>query len=176
MKGIILIMTLFIASNAYPQIRSVSLQASGLTCSMCSRAIYKSLLKVPAVVKVTEDIQHSSYTIEFKEHEPIVLDDLRKAVKDAGFSMARMEVTADFNRIEIPADGTLHFGGVSFAFVGATARVLIGEKHLVLIDKDFLPEKERQKYLLLLKNTTSDRSGLANNDGNRIYHVIIRQS
>jgi copper chaperone CopZ len=87
------------AQTASPdaQIESVKIQASGLTCSMCSRAIYKSLLKVPSVAKVEEDIQHSTYTIQFKDHAKIVLDDLRKAVKDAGFSVAKLEVRTKQN-------------------------------------------------------------------------------
>lgn len=71
---------------------SVSIKAAGLTCSMCSKAIYKSLLKVPAVSKVDPDIKGSGYTVYFKENQPIKLDALKKAVEKAGFSVASMKV------------------------------------------------------------------------------------
>jgi copper chaperone CopZ len=176
MKIIILTISVFFVAGASAQIRSVSLQASGLTCSMCSRAIYKSLVKVPSVAKVTEDIQHSSYTIVFRDHETIVFDDLKRAVKDAGFSIAKMEVRANFDNIEIPGDGSLQLNGVLFDFLKLSDRILKGEKELILVDKDFLPEKERQKYLQLIQATASRHPAIAKSDNQRIYHVVIRQS
>lgn len=73
-------------------IESVSLTASGLTCSMCSKAIYKSLQKVPSVSKVDVDIENSVYNIFFKKDQEVNLKALEQAVTDAGFSVAKMIV------------------------------------------------------------------------------------
>src|ERR1700754_2194819 len=100
----LLVFGMFAQSLAFSQIQSVSLQASGLTCSMCSRAIYKSLKKLPSVANVKEDIAHSSYHIQFKNAQQASLADLKKAVLDAGFSIAWMEVKANFNNVEVAND------------------------------------------------------------------------
>ena len=78
---------LFMAILAYSlpttaQIKSASLTASGLTCSMCSRAIYKSLLQVSTIKNVQVDIKNSKYNIQFKENVNVILDDIKKAVLD----------------------------------------------------------------------------------------------
>jgi copper chaperone CopZ len=173
MKHLLIVVSIFLYHVSYGQLESVSLQASGLTCSMCSRAIYKSLVKVPGVAKVTEDIEHSSFTIEFKGQEKISPDALKKAVRDAGFSVARMELRANFDHVAIPGTGPLSYGGISFVFVGANRQELNGEQRLILVDKDFLSDKERRKYATVTENNVLAEAGLA---GNRVYHVVIRQS
>lgn len=172
MKPFLFIISIIISFSASSQIESVSLAAGGLTCSMCSRAIYKSLLKVPAVEKVTEDIQHSSYQIAFKDHAKTILDDLAKAVRDAGFSVVSMEISANFHNAMIPTDAPFVLSDISFVFVGAPKQPLDGKQNLILVDKEFLSGKERKKY--------SGMAGSAFRNGPdanaRIYHVIISQS
>ena len=80
MKKFLFIILLAFSIPAIAQIKSASLTASGLTCSMCSKAIYKSLLQVPTVKVVRVDIKNSKYNIEFKEGTNVVLDDIKKAV------------------------------------------------------------------------------------------------
>jgi copper chaperone CopZ len=101
MKIIIVIILSLFSSALFAQtdtttsntdIESVSLKAGGLTCSMCSKAIYKSLMKVPSVSKVDPDIENSSYTIFFKKKQPVKLEDLREAVTGAGFSVESLVV------------------------------------------------------------------------------------
>jgi copper chaperone CopZ len=172
MRHLLSIISIFLFHVSYGQVESVSLQASGLTCSMCSRAIYKSLVKVPGVAKVTEDIEHSSYLIEFKDQGKISPDDLKKAVRDAGFSVARMELRANFNHVAIPANAPLLYGGISFVFVGTDRQELNGEQRLIVVDKDFLSDKERQKYARVTENAPAGAARV----GDRVYHVVIRQS
>ena len=59
MKNYIFSFFLLITVAASAQIKSVSLQASGLTCSMCSKAIYKSLSAISFVQSVDSDIKNS---------------------------------------------------------------------------------------------------------------------
>jgi copper chaperone CopZ len=53
-------------------IKKVSLVASGLTCSMCSKAIFKS---------------QSKFVLTFKSGKTVVIDQIKSAVADAGFSV-----------------------------------------------------------------------------------------
>jgi copper chaperone CopZ len=165
-----LIFGLLIQSVASSQIQSVSLQASGLTCSMCSRAIYKSLKKLPSVAKVQEDIAHSSYHIQFKDAQAVSLADLKKAVLDAGFSVAWMEVKANFNNVEVANDSSLTLSDFTFFFVDIQKQKLNGEKKLLILDKDYLLEKDRKKYAGAFDSKTAAA------DGEKIFHVTLPQS
>jgi copper chaperone CopZ len=165
-----LVFGLLIQSVAGAQIQSVSLQASGLTCSMCSRAIYKSLKKLPSVAKVQEDIAHSSYHIQFKGDQKVSLADLKKAVLDAGFSVAWMEVKANFNNVEVANDSSLQLDDFTFFFVDVQKQKLNGEKKLLILDKDYILEKDRKKYAGIPESKT------ATTDGDKIFHVTLRQS
>jgi len=61
------------------------MQASGLTCSMCSNAINKSVKSIDFVEKVMANIQTSTFEITFKPGSTIDFDLLKKKVEDAGF-------------------------------------------------------------------------------------------
>ena len=159
-----------IYSAASSQIQSVSLQASGPTCSVCTRAIYKSLKKLPSVAKVQEDIAHSSYHIQFKEDQKPSLAELKKAVLDAGFFVAWMEVKARFNNVEVANDSVLHLDDFTFLFVDIQKQKLNGERKLLIVDKDYLLDKDRKKYAGTFESKT------VANDGDRIFHVTLRQS
>ena len=165
-----LVFGLLIQSVASSQIQSVSLQASGLTCSVCSRAIYKSLKKLPSVAKVHEDIAHSSYHIQFKDPQKVSLADLKKAVLDAGFSVAWMEVKANFNNVEVANDSALQLDDFTFLFVDIQKQTLNGERKLLILDKDYLLEKDRKKYAGNFESKTAAA------DGERIFHVTLPQS
>src|SRR6059058_3163365 len=92
-------MIAFMGLNAHAQVEKVSLQASGLTCSMCSKAVYNALAKVPFVNKVDVDIKDQRYDISFKDGATVDFDALSKAVSDAGFSVAKFTVTANLNKL-----------------------------------------------------------------------------
>jgi copper chaperone CopZ len=170
MKTLFFILSMTIAGSSFAQIRSVSLQASGLTCSMCSRAIYKSLKKLPEVASVQEDIEHSSYHIQFSNPETVSLSDLKKAVKDAGFSVARMEVNANFHHAEVASDSSLKLNDFIFHFVDINRQTLNGETRLLIVDRDYLQDKDRKKY------AGSFEAIPVTNGGVGTFHVTIPQS
>lgn len=94
MKRILFGLLMVMGVAAQAQFSKVSLQASGLTCSMCSKAVKNALEKVPFVEKVMVDIKNQQYNLSFKEGAVLDFDALSKAVEDAGFSVASMKVTA----------------------------------------------------------------------------------
>src|SRR5690606_33118804 len=100
MKNIIIIIALAMGSfvsNA--QFTSAKLTAAGLTCAMCTRAIFNSLEKIPSVSKVEADIKNSAFEITFREGHQVDPDLLRNAVEDAGFSVAGLKLTGTFNNV-----------------------------------------------------------------------------
>jgi len=138
---------------------------------MCSRAIYKSLKKLPAVAHVQEDIAHSSYHIQFKDAQSASLADLKKAVLDAGLSVAWMEVKANFNNVEVANDSSLTVDNFTFFFVDINKQKLNGERKLLIVDKDYILEKDRKKYAGTLESKTAEAAA-----GDRIFHVTLPQT
>ena len=63
--------------------------ASGLTCSMCSRAVYKSLQSDKDIVKIETNLETQEWNIEYKQGT-YTSDKLKKSVESAGFSVERI--------------------------------------------------------------------------------------
>lgn len=157
------------------EIQSVSLKASGLTCSMCSKAIYKALQKTPAVAKVDADIEGSGYVVTFKPSAAINLDDLKNAVVNAGFSVASMEVKMLFPHTTVQNDTHVKVSNSVFHFIQVADATLQGEKNLLVLDKDFLPEKSRKKYAGLTSMPCFATGNMKAPSGQeeRVYHVTV---
>ena len=75
------------ASTQVAEIKKVTLVAAGLTCSMCSKAIFKALTKLDFVDEVKVDIEQSKFVLTFKSGKTVVIDQIKSAVADAGFSV-----------------------------------------------------------------------------------------
>ena len=177
MKSIFIIVFTILSLPLFSQsITSISLTASGLTCSMCSKAIYKSLLKLPTVEKVDADIQNSGFTIFLKPGSKIVLGDFRKAVQDAGFSVASLQIKANFTHSVIDPHSELSIEGNRVVFPGVEKQELNGPRTLLLIDKGYLPEKDRRKYDHLLPGNVGGEPGAGGGNSGNVYHAVIQQS
>lgn len=148
MKKILLIATiLFAVSNiSLAQIKSAKLTASGLTCSMCSKAILKSLQKVPFIQDVQANIEQSSYTITFKTGLPVFPDVIKKAVENAGFSVASMQITANVPALNVSNDAHASVVGLNLHFMNVAQKQISGEQTFVLLDKGYLPSKDYKHY------------------------------
>ena len=172
-RGTIFFLALFFASVSavcQGEIKSAGLTAGGVTCSLCSKAIYKALTKVATVADVQADIQHSKYLIRFKDHAKVDLDQLKKAVQDAGFSIASLEVTALFDHVEIDNNSQVDLSNLHLQFLKVKKQLLNGERKVVVIDKSFITGKEFTRYKAYLPSA-EDNSSLT--EPFRIYHVTL---
>lgn len=180
MKKIILAALILISVNANAQIKKVTLQASGLTCSMCSNAINKSLQSLDFVSKVYANIKKSSFDIFFNPDAKIDFDNIKKKVEDAGFFVAGFSVEMNFNNLEIKNDQHVQYNGVVYHFLKTTDQTLNGDKTIRIIDKGFVSAKEYKKNNTLTKMKCY-KTGVAEDccvqdnleKGTRIYHVTI---
>lgn len=172
-------MLMLLAIPAMAQIRSVDLTASGLTCSMCSKAIYKALTAVPFVKQVDVDIDKSIYNIQFKDREKVVLDDVKNAVTGAGFSVASMKVTANIEKTDLLDDAHINLGGSTFHFVHVNKQTIGGTVSLRMVDKNYLPKADYNKYRKYTKMKcfeTGYMEACCPKDKSlekRIYHVTL---
>lgn len=164
MKNILLVLALMLSIPSFGQIKSAELTASGLTCSMCSKAIYKSLVKIPVIQDIKVDIKKSSYLITFRDKAEVSLDVIKKAVEDAGFSVASLKVTANFDEVEVGQNAQVNLQGNYYRFINVSKQTLQGVKTFEVVDKNYLPVKEYRKY---------EKSVVAESGGKRIYNVTL---
>jgi len=173
-------MIVMISLATMAQFSKASLQASGLTCSMCSKAVKVALEKVSFVQVVKVNIKNQEYVIAFKEGSVIEFDDLKRAVEDAGFSVASLKVMGNFNDVKIEKDMHIQVGGQSLHFMNGNNQSLNGEKTLTIVDKNFISAKDFKKYSSASKMecVQTGKAGVCcAKDGisadARVYHVTI---
>ncbi|RYF85420.1 MAG: copper chaperone [Chitinophagaceae bacterium] len=180
MKTALLTLLVFLGLQSQAQISKVSLQASGLTCSMCSKAVKTALEGVVFVEKVQVDIKNQQYNLTFKQGQNPDFDALNKAVQDAGFSVAAMKVTAQVAPTKLQKDEHIKIGEQNFHFLNAGGQSVNGEIVFSVVDKGFVTAKEFKKYAGMTKMACVQTgkmakccsSGDAPHDS-RIFHVVI---
>lgn len=178
MKRILLIIAMVLSLPAMAQIKSASLTASGLTCSMCSKAIYKALSAVPFIESVDADVETSTYQVKFKPGQTVVLDDLKKAVQNAGFSVASLKVTASFTNVDVFNDAHIELDGSTFHFLDVPKQTLQGDKTFSVIDKNYVTVAEHKKYKKFTKMACFETGVMGSccpggKAAKRVYHVTI---
>jgi copper chaperone CopZ len=129
----------FPASAQFSQAR---LQATGLTCALCSKAIHEALVQLPFVDSVRADIKSSAFDIRFKTDSVIALETIRLAVEEAGFFVGALSLT-----LERPLNDTER-AGRSFSQATHTYRLLENWKEgnsLLVVGRGYMTEKEYKK-------------------------------
>ena len=162
------------------QIKKASLQASGLTCAMCSRATLEALKTLPFVDKIDTDLNNTTFLLSFKPGAAVNIDQIKAKVEDAGFSVAKLVLTASFDNVAVEKDTHIQYAGATFHFVNAKQQVLSGDQQLTVIDKDFVSAKQFKKFSTqtpMPSSQTCTMTGGAKSGGQaappRIYHVSI---
>lgn len=169
-----------ISLNAVSQIKSGSLQAAGLTCAMCTKAINETLEELSFVESVKADIKNSQFLIQFKPGQNVDPDALKKAVEDAGFSVAKLKLALIFDNQQVTNDSHVKLGGRTYHFLNIKPQTLNGEKTITMVDKNFVLAKEFKKYSSKTEmacvqtgkaESCCKKEGIQENV--RIYHVTI---
>ena len=171
MKNFIVIIIFVLCSGvAKAQVKAVTIQASGLTCSMCSNSIFKALKTLTFVEKVDANIKTSSFDISFKPNADIDFDRLKAKVEDAGFFVANFTITYHFDGVTVSNDKHITLGKNAFHFLNVKEQVLSGNRKIRLLDKGYVSAKEFKKNSSFTKMPcykTGDEGGT------RIFHVTI---
>ena len=181
MKKIWLLVLMMVAGLiSYGQFTKATLQATGLTCAMCSNAINKALQKVPFIASVRSDIKNSAFNIVFSEGQQVNIDALKKAVEDAGFSVGSLKLTGNFKELKIEKDKYVEIGGETFHFLNIEEQVLNGEQTISVVDKHYLTAKQFKKITggTNMSCVATGKAGTCTmNKGlspdTRVYHVTI---
>jgi copper chaperone CopZ len=159
------------------QIQSATLQASGLTCSMCSNSIHQALVKLPFIQTVRANIKLSSFEIAFKSNEKVDIDAMKNAVEDAGFFVAGLSLRTKVSDVKLDKDAHIELDGRLFHFLNAAGQSIDGEVSFQIVDRGFVPAKtfKKNSKLTSMACYQSGRTGTccAKESGRRLYHVII---
>ena len=127
------------AVNANAQIKSAEVLASGLTCSMCSKAIFKALSKLDFVDTVKVNIETSVYQLKFKKESAITIEGIRDAVYDAGFAIAKLSITADWKDKTAIKDMVFNDLGYQFKWQTKINKSLSNTQKVFIVNKDIQP-------------------------------------
>lgn len=167
MKKILIISVILFASvitNA--QITKAELTATGLTCSMCSKATYKQLTSIPEVEKVETDLNKTAFILYFKNGSIVNPGDLKKAVEEAGFAVGELVVVFNFKNQKAEDNSSFTQDNITYTFMDTKPGLLAGEVKVQILDKGFIVEKEYKKLSKLTKKYPSYAT--ANNNS---YHI-----
>ena len=143
MKKIFLFIAISGTMNA--QVIQASLQASGLTCSMCSNSINKALTTLDFVLKVDADIKTYTFEIFFKPNSHVDFDLIKKKVENAGFSVSSFFATIHFDNVQIINNQEVTIEDKKFLFVNIKDRSLNGVKKVKILGKGFISPKEYKR-------------------------------
>lgn len=145
MKKIFLFIVIVFSVAANAQVTKVSLQASGLTCSMCSNAINKALKTLDFVLHVEADIKTYTFEILFKPNSTVDFDMIKKRVENAGFTVSGFVATIHFNNVQIINSQQVTIEDKTFLFTNMKDQPLNGIKKVKVLDKGFVSPKEYKR-------------------------------
>ncbi len=142
MRTIFLFIALAFSMAASAQVTKVSLQASGLTCSMCSNSINKALKTLDFVDKIDTDIKTYTFEISFKGNSNVDFDKIKKKVENAGFTVSAFVAAIYFDNVHVKDGEPVTIGDKTFHFLNGKDELLNGIKQVKILDKGFVPSKE----------------------------------
>ncbi len=153
MKKLLLFIVMFATVlMADAQFSKARLQATGLTCAMCSNAINRALQKLPFVTSVNADIKNSAFDISFKKDYEVEIEAVRRAVEDAGFFIGALKLTGVFIDLKIANEDKIKIGKNELRFLEVGKQTLNGEKTIRVLNKEYVTAKEFKKLNPEIRN------------------------
>ncbi len=155
---------------AMAQMEKAEIIATGLTCSMCSKAIYKQLLKIPEVEKVDTNLEANSFMIYLKKDNHIKPNVLKNKVEEAGFFVGSLIAFLPTNTLVANGFNKLNQENVTFEVLeGSFIKNSISTK-VKILDKGFVTSKEYNTDLKSINKLLQKEI-----QGQEVYHVKIIQ-
>jgi len=143
-KLLILTVILFVSVVVNAQILKAELTATGLTCSMCSKATYKQLISIAAVEKVEPDLNNTAFLLYFKKGSAVNIDDVKNKVEDAGFSVGELVVVFNFKNQQAENNSSFTLDNNTYTFMDTKAGTLSGAVKAKILDKGIEDKEYKQ--------------------------------
>lgn len=149
-------------NNTLAQFKAALVQIDGLTCSMCSLGVQRSMEKIDFVAKVQVDLNENVARVEFKEGQKVNMKAVVKSVEDAGFSVRTLRAKFFLSEtIAEMSDPFFVFDNQVYFFLNSGAGVEEGLLDLNFIDGKFsdvkLYRKYRNEIQRIMKNLPDDK-------------------
>jgi copper chaperone CopZ len=137
MKYSIYILLFLMSQVSMAQISKIEIQATGLTCSMCSNAINKQLKSLSEVENVTTDLNTNTFVVYLKPNSTLTPKTFKENVEKAGFFIGTMVVTLD--------SANLNSNATRFIPLENQAATDSKEIKIRILDKGYVTQKEFKK-------------------------------
>lgn len=156
MKKILLFSVIFFAAIiANGQIIRAELTATGLTCSMCSKATYKQLTSIPEVENVEPDLNNTAFILFFKNGSSVNISNIKEKVEEAGFAVGELVLVLNFKNQQAENNKTFTLNNIVYTFMDTKSGNLTGEVKVKILDKGYVVEKEYKKLSKMIKQYPS---------------------
>lgn len=125
--------------------KSVVVNISGLTCSACSFATQKAIMKLSFVKSVDMDLNSTLAYVSFKDSAHVDINELVKSVYDAGFSVSGVEATFEFDDSIVFNPSGFLYEGDQYSFYEPTDVPIHGEYKILFVGKKMMSKSDFKK-------------------------------
>lgn len=130
---------LLTANIVFAQVKKAEIIATGLTCSMCSNAIFKQLNTIVGVDSVLTDLNTNTFTVFLKPDNKYAPSLFKENIEKAGFFIGSLIVTVPSSVVSGNAN--------QFIPLGKGSPVIEEEISIKIFDEGYVTQKEHKKYL-----------------------------
>jgi copper chaperone CopZ len=162
---LLLIFILAFAKQSVAEIKWVEIGVDGLTCSLCSRSVEMSLRRLEFVDSVSMSLEKTEGRIYMTPDMPVNLEQIAKAVVNAGFSVRFLRIEFSFKDIPVSRDGSFSYQGQTYQWLDFNGGLLKNEVALKLVDEKFLSRKESSQWKKKLAASPSENP-------KKVLHVV----
>jgi len=130
---------LLTANAISAQVKKAEIIATGLTCSMCSNAIYKQLNTIAGVDSVITDLNTNTFVVYLKSDNKYAPNLFKENIEKAGFFIGSLVVT-------VPGS-VINGNNPQFIPLGKSSPTNGEEIAIKIFDEGYVTQKEHKKYL-----------------------------
>lgn len=153
--------------------QSATVTIDGLTCSMCSKSVEKSIRKLDFIADVDMDLNANKAYITFLPGEEISFHQIAKKIKQSGFSVREMLIKAEISQLNIQ-NGAIHQLQQSvFCMVDVEEKRAKGQVEFQIIGEEFLPHKDWKKWSRLCKDELETEAVALHPQASEYYFVTL---
>lgn len=163
MKRLNIILFLFVilitAFNVKAQFISAEIGVNGLTCSACSRNVEMQIRKLYFVKDVQMNLENTTGVIIFKDSAAPDMDQIAKAIVNAGFSVRYLTAVFRFapDATQPSENYCMTYHDAIYQFIKIGPYQLINPLTIKFIGREFLPKKEYLQWQDILKQACDTR-------------------
>ncbi len=89
----LLLATLLMGVSTFASAKTIEMDVNGLVCAFCAQGIEKTLKSLPATEAVFVSLENRIVAVKLRDGNDIDDDTLRKAIKDAGYTVVAIHRT-----------------------------------------------------------------------------------